>query len=136
MMAPDHTTFEYLNGRPHAPSGREWERAVETWRKLPTDEGASYDREVSLDASALEPMITYGTNPGMSIPIRGVSAIRSMWFSSEAVPTLSDLRQAARILKGRKVAPGMRVLVGSAISPLATTKSETCRGPMAISTRL
>jgi len=138
MIAPDETTFEYLNGRPHAPSGREWERAVEAWRKLPTDEGATYDREVSLDASALEPMITYGTNPGMSIPIRGVipdagtepsveRALRYMdlepgkpllghpvdvvFIGSCTNSRLSDLRQAARILKGRKVAPGLRVLV-------------------------
>ncbi|MGE5489148.1 MAG: 3-isopropylmalate dehydratase large subunit [bacterium] len=69
LIAPDQTTFDYLCGRPHAPKGEAWERAVERWRELPTDEGAAYDKSVSLDASALEPMITFGTNPGMAIPI-------------------------------------------------------------------
>ena len=71
MIAPDDTTFEYLAGRPFAPKGADWERAVERWRQLPTDAGATYDRSVTLDAGALEPMITYGTNPGMGMPITG-----------------------------------------------------------------
>jgi 3-isopropylmalate/(R)-2-methylmalate dehydratase large subunit len=71
MIAPDDTTFNYLNGRPHAPSGAAWDAAVKAWKQLPTDEGAVYDRSITLDANALEPMITYGTNPGMGI---GVSA--------------------------------------------------------------
>jgi 3-isopropylmalate/(R)-2-methylmalate dehydratase large subunit len=69
LIAPDDTTYEYLNGRPYAPKGAEWEAAVARWRQLPTDEGAKYDREITIDASALEPMITWGTNPGMGIPI-------------------------------------------------------------------
>ncbi len=69
LIAPDETTFEFLAGRPFAPKGEAWERAVASWKSLPTDEGATYDREVSIDASSLEPMITYGTNPGMGIPI-------------------------------------------------------------------
>jgi len=69
MMAPDDTTFEYLCGRPFAPKGEEWDRAVARWKPLPTDEGAAYDKQVSIDASALEPMITFGTSPGMGIPI-------------------------------------------------------------------
>src|SRR5687767_3972511 len=71
MIAPDEKTFEYLAGRPHAPQGAAWERALERWRGLPGDEGARFDREVSLDAGVLAPMITYGTNPGMGIPIDG-----------------------------------------------------------------
>jgi 3-isopropylmalate/(R)-2-methylmalate dehydratase large subunit len=71
MVAPDDVTFEYLAGRQHAPQGAAWARSLEAWRKLPSDEGAQYDNRVVLDASALEPMITYGTNPGMSIPIGG-----------------------------------------------------------------
>ncbi|MGC8780328.1 MAG: 3-isopropylmalate dehydratase large subunit, partial [Anaerolineae bacterium] len=71
LVAPDDTTFEYLHGRPFAPQGAAWDAAVARWRQLPTDAGATYDRTVSLDASALEPMITYGTNPGMGIPITG-----------------------------------------------------------------
>jgi len=71
MIAPDDVTFEYLNGREFAPKGAAWDQAVARWRQLPTDEGAVYDNSVTLDASALEPMITYGTNPGMGMPITG-----------------------------------------------------------------
>jgi len=71
LVAPDDTTFEYLAGRPFAPQGAAWDAAVARWRQLPTDDGAVYDKTVTLDASALEPMITYGTNPGMAIPITG-----------------------------------------------------------------
>jgi 3-isopropylmalate/(R)-2-methylmalate dehydratase large subunit len=69
MIAPDDTTYGYLAGRPYAPQGRDWDLALEHWRQLPTNPGAVYDRSVSIDASALEPMITFGTNPGMGIPI-------------------------------------------------------------------
>src|SRR6185503_7959396 len=69
LIAPDDTTFEYLAGRAHAPAGAAWDAAVERWRSLPTDAGAAFDRSISIDASALEPMITYGTNPGMGLPI-------------------------------------------------------------------
>ncbi len=69
MVAPDDTTFEYLAGRPRAPQGADWEKAVAAWRRLPTDEGATYDRSVSVDVSKLEPMVTYGTNPGMGVPV-------------------------------------------------------------------
>ena len=69
MIAPDDTTFQYLYGKPHAPNGEAWEAALARWKQLPTDEGARYDLEVSIDASALEPMITYGTNPGMGVPV-------------------------------------------------------------------
>src|SRR5690554_14750 len=69
MIAPDDTTFEYVAGREFAPKGEAWDRAVERWRALPTDEGATFDRSITLDASKLEPMVTYGTNPGMGIPV-------------------------------------------------------------------
>ncbi|HJP89818.1 MAG TPA: 3-isopropylmalate dehydratase large subunit [Candidatus Limnocylindrales bacterium] len=69
LIAPDDTTFEYLHGRPHAPRAQAWDRAVARWRTLPTDDGATFDKSISIDASALEPMITYGTNPGMGLPI-------------------------------------------------------------------
>jgi 3-isopropylmalate/(R)-2-methylmalate dehydratase large subunit len=69
MIAPDDTTFEYLAGRPHAPKGADWEAALARWRQLPTDEGAAYDQSISIDADGLAPMITYGTNPGMGMPI-------------------------------------------------------------------
>jgi 3-isopropylmalate/(R)-2-methylmalate dehydratase large subunit len=71
LVAPDHATFEYIAGREFAPKGEAWEQALTRWRALPTDEGASYDRSIMLDASALEPMITYGTNPGMGMGITG-----------------------------------------------------------------
>ncbi len=71
MIAPDDTTFEYVAGREFAPQGRVWEQAVTRWRTLPTDQGATFDKSITLNASALEPMITYGTNPGMGMPISG-----------------------------------------------------------------
>ena len=138
MVAPDDTTFEYLSGRPHAPQGPQWDAALESWRWLPTDDGAVFDREVRLDASALEPMITYGTNPGMGIPIRGTvpdpggnttlqralaymglepgqkllgRPVDVVFIGSCTNSRLSDLRQAATVFAGRRVAPGVRVLV-------------------------
>jgi 3-isopropylmalate/(R)-2-methylmalate dehydratase large subunit len=71
MVAPDETTFEYLAGREFAPQGDAWDNALETWRTLPSDEGAKYDKMIEIDVSTLEPMVTYGTNPGMGIPISG-----------------------------------------------------------------
>jgi len=71
LIAPDETTFEYIKGRKHAPSGADWDAAVEKWRQLPSDEGAVYDKEITLHADDLVPMITYGTNPGMGMPIVG-----------------------------------------------------------------
>ncbi len=69
LIAPDEATFQYMCGRPHAPKGAAWDAALARWRKLPSDEGAVYDKEIIIDADRLEPMITYGTNPGMGIPI-------------------------------------------------------------------
>ncbi len=69
LVAPDETTFQYICGRPYAPKGTEWDAAVARWRKLGSDEGSVYDKQVVIDANRLEPMITYGTNPGMGIPI-------------------------------------------------------------------
>ncbi len=71
MVAPDDATFEYIHGKPHAPQGADWDAAVAEWRQLPTDDGARFDSEISLDADDLKPMITYGTNPGMGMPITG-----------------------------------------------------------------
>ena len=137
MVAPDETTFDYLHGRARAPAGADWGRALERWRQLPSDPGARFDREVRLDAGKVEPMITYGTNPGMVVPIAGRipesgdevfrKALDYMGFEpGEPVAgkhvdvvfvgsctnaRLSDLRAAARILDGRKVARGVRMLV-------------------------
>ena len=71
MIAPDEVTYEYLAGRPYSPKGAEWDAALSYWKTLPGDEGAIFDRTITLDASSLEPMITYGTNPGMGIPVGG-----------------------------------------------------------------
>ena len=72
MVAPDDVTFDYLRGRDHAPSGAEWDRAVEYWRTLVTDPDADYDAEVVIDASTLSPYVTWGTNPGQGLPLSGV----------------------------------------------------------------
>jgi 3-isopropylmalate/(R)-2-methylmalate dehydratase large subunit len=72
LVAPDDTTYQYVAGRQHAPQGAKWDEAVARWKQLPTDEGATYDKSIVIDASSLEPMITFGTNPGMGISIRGV----------------------------------------------------------------
>jgi 3-isopropylmalate/(R)-2-methylmalate dehydratase large subunit len=71
LVAPDDTTFEYVHGRRHAPQGAAWDAAVAGWRTLPTDDGAAFDTSITLDANTLEPMITWGTNPGMGIPVSG-----------------------------------------------------------------
>jgi 3-isopropylmalate/(R)-2-methylmalate dehydratase large subunit len=71
MVAPDETTFAYLEGRPHAPKGRAWEQALDDWRSLVTDDGATFDREIRLDGAALSPHVTWGTNPGQVAPISG-----------------------------------------------------------------
>ena len=84
MIAPDESTFAFLKGRPHAPQGGDWDRAVVDWKTLATDDGAQYDRSITLDASKLSPMITYGTNPGMGIGIDG------------RIPTRTDFPDAAR----------------------------------------
>jgi len=138
MVAPDETTFAYLEGRPRAPAGDEWERALEWWRRLPSDDGATFDATLEFDASRLEPMITYGTNPGMVVPVSGNIPRRSndaafaramdyMGFEGgEAIrdqpvnvvfvgsctnARLSDLRQAASVLRGHRIARGVRMLV-------------------------
>src|SRR4051795_3566365 len=69
LVAPDDTTFEYVHGRRHAPQGEAWDEAVERWRTLPTDEGARFDKSITIDAGSLEPMVTWGNNPGMGVPI-------------------------------------------------------------------
>jgi len=144
LIAPDDTTFSYLEGRPHAPRGAGWERALDYWRSLPTDAGASFDQEVTLDAAALTPYVTWGTNPGQAAPLTSSvpdpetmadagarsSAQRALRYMGLAPGTpltdiqvntvfvgsctngrLEDLRSAAEILRGRKVADGVRMLV-------------------------
>src|SRR6058998_1474034 len=137
LIAPDDRTFEYLAGREFAPKGEDWDDALARWKKLPSDEGAHFDKTVSIDVLALEPMITYGTNPAMSIPISArvpkpeneadAAALKYMAFEpgqalaghpidvvfigSCTNSRLSDLRSAARVIRGRKVSSGVRMLV-------------------------
>ena len=138
MIAPDEITYAYLAGRPRAPQGEAWEGALAAWRLLPTDPGASFDREAHVDAGAVEPMITYGTNPGMAIPIGGQipqrpgnalfgRALEYMGFApgqpirdqpvnvvflgSCTNARLSDLRGAAAVLRGRRIARGLTMIV-------------------------
>ena len=137
LIAPDDTTFQYLAGREFAPKGKAWDDALARWRRLPTDEGARFDKNVTIDVASLEPMITYGTNPAMSIPISGrvpkpenaadAAALKYMaleagqplaghpidvvFIGSCTNSRLSDLRSAAGVLRGRKVKSGVRVLV-------------------------
>ena len=72
LVAPDETTYQYIAGRDFAPKGKAWDEALARWQQLPTDEGATYAKELTLDANTLEPMVTFGTNPGMGIPISGL----------------------------------------------------------------
>jgi 3-isopropylmalate/(R)-2-methylmalate dehydratase large subunit len=144
MVAPDDVTIEYVAGREFAPKGAAWDEAVKRWRQLPTDEGATYDKSITIDATGLEPMITYGTNPGMGMPITGRipdpariadtnqratldKALRYMalqpgqpllghevnvvFLGSCTNSRISDLRLAAGVLKGHRVASGVRMLV-------------------------
>jgi 3-isopropylmalate/(R)-2-methylmalate dehydratase large subunit len=104
LIAPDDTTFQYVEGRPGAPKGADWDAAVSGWRTLPTDDGATYDRSVVIDASALEPMVTYGTNPGMGIPI--TSSVPSP--DEQADP--SARRALERALEYMDLRPGQPIL--------------------------
>ena len=144
LIAPDETTYEFLKGRRFVPKGADWDAAVERWKALCTDEGATYDHSITLNADDLEPMITFGTNPGQGIGISGLipnpasvtdklerdsltKALKYMgleagtplaghkvdvvFVGSCTNSRISDLRAAASVLKGRKVAPGVRMLI-------------------------
>jgi 3-isopropylmalate/(R)-2-methylmalate dehydratase large subunit len=146
LVAPDDTTFQWLAGKARVPKGAAWDAAVAQWRKLPTDAGARYDREVVVDVSKLEPMITFGTNPAQGIPVTGAipdpaaakdpaaratleGALRYMALSpgkpilgqkvdvvfvgSCTNGRIEDLREAARVMKGRKVKTRTLVVAGS-----------------------
>jgi 3-isopropylmalate/(R)-2-methylmalate dehydratase large subunit len=143
MVAPDDTTFAYLEGRRHAPVGADWERALDYWRSLPSDPGAPFADEIRLDATELEPFVTWGTNPGQAAPVTGrvpepcdeneVRALRYMALSPGTAiqdigidrvfigsctnSRLEDLRAAAAVVRGRQVHPRVRAMVvpGSAL---------------------
>ena len=144
MIAPDQVTFDYLEGRPHAPEGADWNAAVEYWKTLPSDEGAKYDTEVFLDANTLDPFVTWGTNPGQGVslldtvpnpndfsdPNDKAAAERALEYMDLKPGTrmkdirvdtvflgsctnsrIEDLRAAAAIIEGQKMADGIRFLV-------------------------
>jgi 3-isopropylmalate/(R)-2-methylmalate dehydratase large subunit len=144
MVAPDDTTFAYVEGKPHAPEGADWELALQEWRSLPSDEGATFDAEVDLDATTLRPYVSWGTNPAQSVtiddavpdpdgldddakreasrraltymdlepgtPIREIRP-DTIFIGSCTNSRMEDLRVAADIVGGRKVAEGLRALV-------------------------
>jgi 3-isopropylmalate/(R)-2-methylmalate dehydratase large subunit len=141
LIAPDEVTFEYLKGRQNAPAGEDWDAAVEYWRSLPTDSGAVFDREVTVDASALSPYVTWGTNPGQGLPLgafvpspeetddpnttqraldyMGLTAgtplrdiaVDTVFVGSCTNGRIEDLRAAADVIRGRRVASSVRMLV-------------------------
>ncbi|TCV92399.1 3-isopropylmalate/(R)-2-methylmalate dehydratase large subunit [Luteibacter rhizovicinus] len=137
LIAPDDTTFEWLEGRERVPKGEAWNRAVAQWRTLTTDAGARYDSEVRIDASTIQPSVTYGTHPGMVVAINAPvpaaadaleqraldymkvtagkpmagEAVDVVFIGSCTNARLSDLRAAAQIMRGRQVAAGVRMLV-------------------------
>ena len=93
MVAPDETTFSYLHGRPHAPTGADWDAAVLAWRELASDPGAVFDREVVLDAGTIAPFVTWGTNPGQGVPLDGAVP------DPDAIPDADDRAAARRALE-------------------------------------
>jgi 3-isopropylmalate/(R)-2-methylmalate dehydratase large subunit len=144
MVAPDETTYEYLRGRPHSPSGAQWEIAVAEWDRLGTDDGAEFDTEVYIDATALSPFVTWGTNPGQGVPLSGSVpdpeliadegrrqaaekalvymdlragtpmrdiAVDAVFVGSCTNGRIEDLRVVADLLRGRKVADDVRMLI-------------------------
>ncbi|MCT1414868.1 3-isopropylmalate dehydratase large subunit [Corynebacterium sanguinis] len=144
MVAPDEKTFEYVKGREYAPAGADWDAAVEYWKTLPTDDGATFDTVVEIDGSALTPFVTWGTNPGQGLPLsenvpdpesfdddtakraaekalkymdltpgtplRDIK-IDTVFLGSCTNARIEDLRAAAEILKGRRIADGTRMMV-------------------------
>jgi 3-isopropylmalate/(R)-2-methylmalate dehydratase large subunit len=138
MIAPDDTTIAYLKGRPQAPKSAAWDEAVIRWKALSSDAEAAYDQTISIDGSRLSPMVTFGTNPGMVIPVADLvpdggtdASFRKALDYMQITPgkplsqcpvdvvfvgsctnsRISDLQEAANIMRGRKVANGVRMLV-------------------------
>jgi 3-isopropylmalate/(R)-2-methylmalate dehydratase large subunit len=108
LVAPDDTTYQYISGREFAPKGADWDAALARWKQLPTDQGAQFARELTLDAGALEPMVTFGTNPGMGIPISGAipdpASVSDPIEKSDLIKALKymDL-EPGKLLQGHKI---------------------------------
>ena len=137
MIAPDQTTFDWLHGRPHAPQGEAWDTALAYWKTLHSDEGARFDREIRIDAARVRPTVTYGTHPGMAAALDAVvpaaanaqeqraldymqvqagqsiagTPVNVVFIGSCTNSRLPDLHAAADVLRGRRVAKGVRMLV-------------------------
>ncbi|MCW2496280.1 3-isopropylmalate dehydratase large subunit [Jatrophihabitans sp.] len=144
MIAPDQTTFDYVQGRDHAPKGADWDAAVEAWTQLRTDDDAEFDAEISLDAADITPFVTWGTNPGQGAPLSDIVpfpsliedeservaaekalqymgleagtplreiAVQTVFVGSCTNGRIEDLRAAAAVIEGHKVADGVRMLV-------------------------
>ena len=144
MVAPDQTTYEFLRGRPYAPTGAQWDQAVAAWEQLRTDPGAQFDTEVYIDATTLSPFVTWGTNPGQGVPLSAAVpdpelmggdderqaaekalaymdlrpgtpmrdiAVDTVFVGSCTNGRIEDLRAVAEVLRGRRVADGVRMLV-------------------------
>jgi len=144
MVGPDQTTYEFLRGRPYAPTGAQWDQAVAAWEQLRTDPGAEFDTEVYIDATTLSPFVTWGTNPGQGVPLSGAVpdpelmgsdgerqsaekaltymdlqpgtpmrdiAVDAVFVGSCTNGRIEDLRAVAEVLRGRRVADGVRMLV-------------------------
>ncbi|WP_371743992.1 3-isopropylmalate dehydratase large subunit [Mycobacterium sp. DL592] len=143
LVAPDEVTYEFLRGRPYAPTGADWDAAVDAWEKLKTDPGAEFDTEVYIDATTLSPFVTWGTNPGQGVPLSASVpdpelmadserqsaekalaymdlrpgtpmrevAVDAVFVGSCTNGRIEDLRAVAEVLRGRKVADGVRMLV-------------------------
>ena len=148
LIAPDQKTFDYIKGRPYAPKGEEWEKAVEFWKSLPSDDDAEYDKEININAEDIAPQITWGTSPQDVVPINGkvpnpssvedVNRKKSIERSLEYMGLepdqeineikidkvfigsctngrIEDLREVARVVKGKKVSVDSMIVPGSGL---------------------
>ena len=144
MIAPDQTTFDYLQGKPMAPKGKDWDLALEWWKSLPSDENAHYDKTIIIDANKIKPTVTWGTSPEDVVPIDGIIPdpskikdddarakiersleymglkggqkisdveINTVFIGSCTNSRIEDLRSAAKVIKGKKIKPGIRAMV-------------------------
>jgi 3-isopropylmalate/(R)-2-methylmalate dehydratase large subunit len=129
LIAPDDTTFAYMEGRPHAPKGAGWERALDRWRELPTDDGASFDANVTLRADEIEPFVTWGTTPAQSVPVTA----RVPDPGSFADERARELAERSLKYMDLKAAPRSKTSTSTVYSSVRarTRGSRTCAPPLA-----